>query len=202
MAEVGTCVLGDLEETRWKNGRGKTRELLTWPEDATLRGGGFLFRVSIATIEADVEFSRFPGVDRTITLLEGEEFELHHGPGHLAKRQRFGFVHGFDGEWPTTALDVRGEVRVLNVMARRGRARATIEHLAGDPRPRRFELTRPHLLLVVLDGTGSARVSNEEESLELEPDLAVWIHDPGEGEELVLDERSEDFVALLVEVRV
>ena len=53
----------------WKNGGGSTDEIATYPRGAGL--DAFDWRVSIAHVASDGPFSRFPGVERTITLLEG-----------------------------------------------------------------------------------------------------------------------------------
>lgn len=61
-----------LPVTPWKNGAGATREIIAIPSvDAP-----FLWRASIATLQADGPFSPFPGVDRTIVLLAGQPLRL------------------------------------------------------------------------------------------------------------------------------
>ncbi|MFS2223368.1 HutD family protein [Pantoea sp. B65] len=62
-----------LPVSKWRNGGGETREIVSFPPDS----GEFGWRASIATIAASGDFSRFPGVDRVITLIEGEKVELH-----------------------------------------------------------------------------------------------------------------------------
>lgn len=59
---------------RWRNGGGFTLEIATWPEHATL--DTFLWRVSVATIDAPGPFSRFPGIDRSLTLIDGDAMVL------------------------------------------------------------------------------------------------------------------------------
>ena len=70
---------GDFRVMPWKNGAGSTTELLIDPPGATL-AGGFRWRVSMATVAESGPFSSFPGLDRTLLLLEGEGMELDHGP--------------------------------------------------------------------------------------------------------------------------
>lgn len=53
----------------WKNGGGKTYELLIHPRGSNL--DTFDWRVSIAAISSDGPFSLFPNIDRTLLLLEG-----------------------------------------------------------------------------------------------------------------------------------
>jgi len=53
-----------LPVSRWRNGGGETREIISYPPGAA----EFQWRATIATIDADGPFSPFPGVDRVITL--------------------------------------------------------------------------------------------------------------------------------------
>ena len=58
----------------WKNGGGITREVLVEPDPAD--PAQFLWRISIATVAAPGPFSLFPGVDRSIAVLEGAGLRL------------------------------------------------------------------------------------------------------------------------------
>lgn len=58
----------------WKNGRGTTREI--WL--ATSGHKEFSWRVSMADIIESGEFSRFPGMERKLLLLEGPSIYLKH----------------------------------------------------------------------------------------------------------------------------
>ena len=62
---------GDVAPQPWRNGGGRTRELLAWPNAADWR-----LRVSVADIEADGPFSSFPGVQRWFAVTEGNGVEL------------------------------------------------------------------------------------------------------------------------------
>ena len=59
---------------RWKNGHGETAEIAISPPTATV--DSFDWRISMARIEADGPFSRFPGIDRTLTVVAGSGLEL------------------------------------------------------------------------------------------------------------------------------
>ncbi|CAI0832056.1 Various environmental stresses-induced protein [Serratia proteamaculans] len=61
-----------LPVTPWRNGGGETREIASWP----LGAQDFDWRASIATIAQDGPFSAFSGIDRSITLLEGDGVRL------------------------------------------------------------------------------------------------------------------------------
>ena len=64
----------ELTATPWKNGGGVTRELACTPAGATF--DDFLWRVSIADVNQSGPFSAFPGIDRIITLLDGDGMHL------------------------------------------------------------------------------------------------------------------------------
>ena len=103
--------------TPWKNGAGVTEEILLLPTGATQ--ASFALRASRASIPKPGPFSAFPGVDRTITLIEGEalvlefdDFEIRLEPLH---------PYTFDSGLTPVGRPVGGGVRVLNVMAARNR---------------------------------------------------------------------------------
>ncbi|WLS77676.1 HutD family protein [Erwinia pyri] len=103
-----------LPVSRWRNGGGETREIVSFPPDSS----EFSWRISIATIAADGAFSRFPGIDRVITLLEGEGVELKAGNRYtqlLRPRQPFAFA----GEDEIEARLTSGVSTDFNVMTRR-----------------------------------------------------------------------------------
>jgi hypothetical protein len=112
----------------WRNGGGVTHEIASSsPADHDL--ADFDWRVSIAEVEAGGPFSSFPGIDRTIVLIEGEWMALTVD----GRRHRFG-IHepfSFDGGSQTTC-EVARRSRDLNVMTRRGRAAASVAILTAD----------------------------------------------------------------------
>jgi uncharacterized protein len=106
---------------RWKNGGGETAEIAVSPEGAGL--DDFCWRVSMATVEADGPFSTFSGVDRTLSILEGEGILLSvegRVPVGLTSRSD---PLPFPADVATSAALIAGPIIDLNVMARRGRYR-------------------------------------------------------------------------------
>lgn len=99
----------------WRNGGGRTRELLAWPSPDE-----WTLRVSLADIEADGPFSAFPGAERWFTVVDGAGVTLTWG----AREHRLtpgAAPFCFDG---TPAPDCRlidGPTRDLNMMVRNGR---------------------------------------------------------------------------------
>ena len=121
---------GDHKRMEWKNGRGETIEIAVHPATADL--GGFDWRVSMATVAGDGPFSIFPGVDRTLCILDGEGMELEVDGLERRRLTRESPPCRFSADAPTEARLLKGPVTDLNVMTRRGRwrhevRRATIE---------------------------------------------------------------------------
>jgi len=99
----------------WKNGGGSTTEIAVVPPDAGFED--FDWRVSLATIAADGPFSVFPGVERTLALLDGHGLTLEiDGEPTLVSRTEP--VAAFDGESEVTAKLNRGPTTDFNVMTR------------------------------------------------------------------------------------
>ena len=120
----------DLAVSRWRNGGGETRELISYPPGAA----AFEWRASIATLAQDGPFSAFPGVDRIITLLHGDAVALT-APGveqRLTPLQPWAFA----GELALNARLEGGISEDFNIMTRRGQWQATVEvvtHAVSSP---------------------------------------------------------------------
>lgn len=128
-----------LPVSRWRNGGGETREIISWPpaaESALPTGDapdvGFAWRASIATIDRDGAFSAFPGVDRIIALLEGDGVTLHNATGASHALTRLGVPHAFAGEAAISAALAGGASRDFNIMTRRLDSRARLVRLRGE----------------------------------------------------------------------
>ncbi|MCX5336370.1 HutD family protein [Streptomyces sp. NBC_00140] len=112
----------------WKNGGGTTREVASGTVHAPLASmepaDGFDWRVSVADVDAGGSFSAFTGIDRVITLVEGEGMVLtvdgtSHPVGPLSP-------FAFSGDAATDCRLKAGAVRNMNVMTRRSRATAKV----------------------------------------------------------------------------
>jgi len=129
---LGLVRFDDRPATRWRNGRGSTREVAA--RLLGVKGPEFVWRLSVAEVTDDVEFSTFPGVERTATLIEGDGLSLVVDGTEQVLRPDEPFA--FDGEAETFARPTSGAVRVLNVMTKRNRmsARVRVEDLSdGKP---------------------------------------------------------------------
>ena len=99
----------DLKAESWRNGGGVTREIASQPND---------WRVSIADITKAGDFSHFPGMERVLTVIEGELLFLTvDGAEHPTEKYR---PFRFSGEASTTSALPTGDIRDLNVITRTG----------------------------------------------------------------------------------
>ncbi|MER8582750.1 HutD family protein [Mesorhizobium sp. M1423] len=111
----------------WKNGGGVTTEIAVSPPGAGL--DDFDWRVSMALVEGGGPFSGFPGVDRTLALLEGEGMVLDIAGRPPVEITKASAPLAFPADVPTQATLIAGPITDLNVMTRRARATHTVERL-------------------------------------------------------------------------
>lgn len=154
----------------WKNGMGSTTEIAISPDGATV--DDFDWRVSLAQVSTDGAFSSFPGIDRTLLILEGEGIALNVGDRTLyVDRQS---LHSFPGDQPTSATLTDGPIVDLNIMSRRG----TVQHVV-----QRIKILSPQVfsassstLLFVERGTVTARSDAGTETLAERDTLLIDDH--------------------------
>ncbi|WP_017799153.1 HutD family protein [Winslowiella toletana] len=103
-----------LPASKWRNGGGETREIVSFPPEHSEFG----WRASIATIAASGDFSRFPDVDRVITLIEGEKVELY-GPEQPSHALLLNQPFCFPGELAISAKLFGDASLDFNIMTRR-----------------------------------------------------------------------------------
>jgi hypothetical protein len=101
----------------WRNGKGTTTEVMISPAGAML--DAFDWRISMADVTEDGPFSAFPGIDRTLAVLDGAGLmlEVDGGPGKKVSRTTRPLE--FPGDARTKARLLGGPVVDLNVMTRR-----------------------------------------------------------------------------------
>lgn len=108
----------------WKNSGGTTIEVAVSPDGASM--DNFDWRVSMAHVASDGPFSSFPGIDRSLTLLEGAGMMLRiegQGDVHLTTQSP---PLAFPGDVATLGQLTDGPILDLNVMTRRGVCRAAV----------------------------------------------------------------------------
>ncbi|NUT70271.1 HutD family protein [Pseudarthrobacter sp. C4D7] len=102
----------ELKAEPWRNGGGVTRELAR----QAAPDGGWDWRVSIADVAKAGDFSAFPGMERVLTVIEGELLVLTvDGAEHPMEKYR---PFRFDGGAATAAKLPTGDIRDLNVITR------------------------------------------------------------------------------------
>ena len=140
----------DLKAVPWKNGLGITREIAVEPRGATMED--FLWRVSIADVDTASPFSRFPGIDRTIVLLEGDGFTmtLDGVREHALTTPCLPF--SFAGEVAVEVTLAGGATRDFNLMVRRGEAVGAVDVMHG---PATLDIGGDVALLYLAQGEAS-----------------------------------------------
>ena len=127
-----------LPVSRWPNGAGRKADLVT--------GDGWM--AGFAWLDADAPFSLLPGLDRTITLVEGPGFTLDVDGRPLAVTSSFQPTD-FDGG-AMTRCRIAGPSRVLNAMTDRTRFRHTVTIMDRSGRVEAGESVA--CIVVVLEG--------------------------------------------------
>ncbi|WP_255768628.1 HutD/Ves family protein [Pseudarthrobacter sulfonivorans] len=108
----------ELRSEPWRNGGGATRELASHPKAASAQDGAWDWRVSIADVTKAGDFSAFPGMERVLTVLEGELLLLTvDGAEHPLEKYR---PFRFSGDAAAHGALPTGDIRDLNVITRAG----------------------------------------------------------------------------------
>lgn len=183
----------------WKNGSGSTTEILVMPENADL--SNFDWRISLATIASAGPFSIFPGIDRSLSLVDGAGVELQIGspdaspdaspqtitlrnPLDQSELQLTQHTVQFPGEAQVFASLVDGASTDFNVMTRRTRCQhaftrwqqhgsSSWQHSAAYSLLFVAELANQDALICRQDDT-EFRLSQHDSLLFTEADAAHW----------------------------
>lgn len=178
-----------LSPVPWKNGGGSTTEIAIGPPDTGFED--FDWRVSLATIEKDGAFSLFPGVDRTLALVEGHGMllEIDGEPTLVTETEP---VVAFDGSSQVSAKLSRGGSTDFNAMTRSERCYHTFgrRQLSGDS----TFVARADVTVLFLAKGDSLELRNEQEriglvrydAVVLEPG-SVWKLEAAQGMIYIVD---------------
>ncbi len=152
-ADMKLIAYDELPAMPWKNGGGITRELACRPTGASL--DDFVWRVSIADVCQSGPFSIFPGIDRIITLLEGDGMHLQFAQGGTHALTGALEPYRFRGEENLGAHLVGSPSRDFNLMVRRDAARGEIEvrRISGTISTNAHAYNRTTLLLFCACGS-------------------------------------------------
>jgi environmental stress-induced protein Ves len=113
-----------LRPTPWKNGGGSTTEIAVCPPGAGF--DEFDWRISLATISQSGPFSSFPGIDRSLALVDGDGVLLDFGDERFVLSPSEPLIE-FPGEAAVHATVTGALTTDFNVMTRRGRCRHRLE---------------------------------------------------------------------------
>jgi environmental stress-induced protein Ves len=111
----------------WKNGGGETVEIAVSPDGATV--DSFDWRISMARVDAPGPFSLFPGVDRTLAVIEGDVLELRFEGDRIVTLSPDSEPLTFPADIPVSAEILSGRITDLNVMTKRTRVRHALRRI-------------------------------------------------------------------------
>ena len=163
--------LADVAATPWRNGGGLTRELVSGPA-----GADWQWRLSVAEVAADGPFSRFEGVTRWFSVLQGAGVVLNVATpqqASAATEHRL-TAHDaplcFDGAAATACRLIDGPTQDFNLMLRDSCLPARMTRIHGS----HTELA--HASKMIADYAISTRASIEfnGQSLAVPPATLVW----------------------------
>jgi environmental stress-induced protein Ves len=116
--------LDDCPAQPWKNGLGRTREIAVHPSNAGM--DDFLWRISVAEVDSAAPFSIFPGIDRVITLLDGDGFNMTLDGERTHALTTPCAPFAFAGEAQVAVTLAGGPTRDFNLMVRRSQVRGDV----------------------------------------------------------------------------
>lgn len=175
----------------WRNGRGTTLEIGRAPAAAE----PFLWRLSLARIEEDGDFSAYPGYRRALVLISGKSLRLRfrgQGECQLGPTKR---TARFEGDWITRGTIGAGPCTDLSLIVRKG---APAQRAAIVRAPRVWTLKKArsitlspelHGAIFVLEGSISVRAAGGARTRVL-ASLDTLLLDPGPTRTLTLRNRG------------
>jgi environmental stress-induced protein Ves len=98
----------------WRNGMGVTLEIAREPRT----GDDFQWRLSLATVASSGPFSNYAGYRRSVTLIEGDGFQLGIGGQDPVVLDWLGATALFPGDAPTHGTLLNGPATDLSLMVR------------------------------------------------------------------------------------
>ncbi|MFS8145898.1 HutD-family protein [Rhizobium sp. R635] len=182
----------DHKRMPWKNGGGETVEIAVSPEDAGL--AGFDWRVSMATVATDGPFSIFPGIDRTLVILDGNGMVLDIEGSAPALLTTASDPLAFPADIPVAARLQDGAITDLNVMTRRDGVAHRLTRIDVDG-GRSVPLASSACLLLCHSGAVSFRWNDETGALAAGDALLI---ENAAGTELKIDGTAKCYLASMI----
>jgi environmental stress-induced protein Ves len=114
----------DYSVMAWKNGKGKTTELMSGKDAGD---ESFLWRLSIASVSEDGCFSDFSGYNRVLIMLAGNGMSLiHDNDRRDILDKKFDFCR-FSGDKKTVSKLKNGPIKDFNIICQNGK------YISGTP---------------------------------------------------------------------
>ncbi len=187
----------DYRRMHWKNGLGMTMEIAVSPTDAAPVGEPFDWRVSIAEVQNDCEFSRFPGYDRSLMLIDGAGMELNFDSTPSQRIEHRYTPCKFKGETQTYCRLLDGPVRDFNVMSARAKYTHACEVLTSPGPIHREERSESVLIYCLEGGFNLEGLQQKQIEMNKAQTLILDKHaDPPAYQNLIISSASKDMVVV------
>ncbi|MBX5151178.1 HutD family protein [Rhizobium lentis] len=175
---------GDHKRMPWKNGKGETVEIAVSPPGAAI--DDFDWRISMAAVAEDGPFSIFPGIDRTLAVLDGNGMVLEIDGSAAVLLTTQSTPLAFPADIPVTARLEDGAITDLNVMTRRGGLTHSLTRIEIDaavrvPLPSRTCLFLCHRGSVSFRRSGETGTLSAGDALLIEDGTATALDIDGEA---------------------
>jgi environmental stress-induced protein Ves len=187
----------------WKNGKGRTAEIAIHPAWADIQEAPFDWRVSLADVAEDGDFSAFPGYDRSIVLAAGKGMELSFERAPPLRLSHLGDAELFSGDWHSHCRLLDGPVRDFNVMTARGRYDHACDVVRGGSREFDWDPRQDTLICHCIAGELAVKTRGRAE-WGLDPERTLVLYpDQGHPAEanIVLAPHIYPTIAVLVRLR-
>lgn len=158
----------------WKNGGGETAEIIVSPDGALF--DSFDWRISMAHVAIPGPFSRFPGVDRTLNVIEGNGLILAFEDRPPVSLDRHSAPLSFSGDIPVDSRLSEGPVDDLNVMTRRDRCHHRVAR-HGLTMATRVQLSGKTTIVIAIGGTVEVLVDPQATTLAPKDALLLEAHE-------------------------
>ncbi len=157
----------------WKNGKGMTTELFV---KNCSDSDKYIYRLSIAGVTENGQFSDFSGYDRKLIMLEGNGVRLKHSDGKSSSILTTSDIAEFSGDEETHAELVNGPIRDFNVMTLRKKCSSSVEVIHGT---KKLSCICDELLIYA---KSCSKIDFLNKELTLESDNLFCFQDPGQSE--------------------
>ena len=138
----------------WKNGGGLTTEIASGPARADDQE--WSWRISVADVGETGAFSVFPGIDRTIAVVDGSGMDLEFKDGRIVPLELNQPVN-FAGDGAVTGILRGGTIRDFNIMVDRRYYCATLSIMMGFDEVSLNTSVGSVVVVHTLDGTCTAQ---------------------------------------------